>query len=127
MRCPACEVQNPGDATQCTACGKSLVRRPRRRGFADDSDAPANPDAERCNAAALFAYRVCLFALFPGLGLVLGPASMLLGSLARVRGKRMPGFTGVGLTTATLLLGAVITATQWVGVTLMVVGWHAAP
>jgi hypothetical protein len=127
MRCPACEVQNPSDATQCTACGKSLTRRPRRRGSTDDPDAPPNPDVQRCNAAALFAYRVCLFALVPGLGLILGPLSCLLGVIARTRGKRTPGFTSKGLTTATLMLGGAITATQWAGVALMVAGWHVAP
>jgi ribosomal protein L40E len=127
MRCLSCDTENPDDAKQCSKCGKSIARRPRRRSSAEEIEATLTPEGERCNAAALRAYHVCLFGLVPGLGLLLGPVSFLMGVLASLRGRRTPGFSGRGMTAATLLLSAVITATQWIGVALMLTGWRAAP
>jgi hypothetical protein len=127
MRCPACEAQNPNDATQCSACGKALTRRPRRRGSGDDADAPVSPEAERRNSAAAHAYRLCLWGLVPGLGLVLGPVATVLGAMARIRGDRVPGFSGKGPATVAILLGILIAASQWAGVALMVIGWSERP
>jgi hypothetical protein len=126
MRCPACDAQNPNDATRCSGCGKALPARARRRS-ADEPDAPRDPEAERRNAAALRAYRICLYGLVPGLGLVLGPVGLVLGVVARVRGAKVPEFTAGSAAMAAVLLGALITATQWVGATLMVVGWRGGP
>lgn len=127
MRCPACDAQNPNDAASCSSCGKPLPRRQRRRAAANEPDAPRDPEAERRNAAALRAYRICLIGLVPGPGLVLGPVGAVLGAVARARGAKVPGFTAGSAATAAVLLGALITATQWVGVTLMVVGWSGRP
>jgi hypothetical protein len=55
--------------------------------------------------------------------LVLGPLAMVLGAVARLRGNKVPGFTGQGPTAVTMVLGATITVTQWAGVILMVVYW----
>jgi hypothetical protein len=127
MRCPSCDVENADDAAQCSGCGKSFSRRPRRRGGSDETAAAGNANAERCNRAAAFAYRTCLLALIPGLGLALGPLGLLLGASAQLRGRRVRGFSESGLAVASVLLGAAITATQWAGVTMMIIGWHAAP
>jgi hypothetical protein len=50
---------------------------------------------------------------------------MLLATVAWLRGKKIPGFLGKGPLIATLLLGSLVTATQWSGVMLMVNGWNA--
>jgi hypothetical protein len=127
MRCPACKVENANDATECSACGKALRQRPRRRSSAEEANAASGPEAEQRNAAALRAYRVCLAAIVPGPGLVLGPLAVVMAVIARVRGRGVEGFTDRGLTTGAIVLGTLITATQWAGVTLMVVGWGARP
>jgi hypothetical protein len=125
MRCPGCDVQNADEATACSACGKALPKRQRRRPSADDPE--ANAEAELANAAADRAYRLCLYGIVPGAGLLLGPVGMVLAIVARSRGGSVQGFTGRGIATGAILLGAMITATQWAGVTLMVIGWRAAP
>jgi hypothetical protein len=123
MRCPTCDVQNPNDAAKCSSCGQTLSRRQRRRGPTAETDAPCSPAAERCNAAALRAYRLCLIGFVPGPGLLLGPLCMLLGAMARLRGNSVPGFSGRTYSTAAFVFGALISATQWIGVTLMLIGW----
>lgn len=122
MRCPACNAENDKTASRCSSCGKPLNRKPRRRGSAEESDLPLSPGAEACNRAALRAYRVCLFGLIPGLGLVLGPAAVALGVLARRRGLNEPGFSADTQARAAYLLGGAIAVTNWVGLMLMVAG-----
>jgi hypothetical protein len=66
----------------------------------------------------LRAYRVALWSLVPGLGLLLGPAAVVLGIraarqatddiAARIRGK------------VAAWCGVLVTLTQWIGVVLMV-------
>jgi hypothetical protein len=127
MRCPACQLENANDASECSACGKVLRQRPRRRPSSEETNVASSPEAEQHNAAARRAYRVCLAALVPGPGLVLGPLAIVMAMIALVRGRGVEGFTDRRLTTGAILLGTLITATQWAGVTLMVVGWGARP
>jgi hypothetical protein len=124
MLCPGCETQNPDDAVSCSACGKRLPTRKRRRPPSEETNVSAGPEAERCNRAGLRAYRLCIVGLLPGAGLILGPIAMLLGIVATVRGNSVPGFTAKWLAAVSVLLGGLITAFQWTGVTLMVLGWH---
>jgi hypothetical protein len=124
MRCPACNAENADTASRCSSCGKPLNRKPRRRGPADESELPLSPRAEACNRAALRAYRVCLFGLIPCLGLILGPAAVVLGVLARRNGLREPGFTSDAQARAAYLLGGAIAVTNWVGLLLMVAGFR---
>jgi hypothetical protein len=121
MRCPSCQVENPTATGKCQACGKSLKRRS-KRSVLEETDTPFSPRAEGRNRAALRAYRLTLLGLTPGLGLVCGPVGMVLGAAARVRGARETGFTAQGPATAAVILGAVITVTNWLGLAFMVVG-----
>jgi hypothetical protein len=125
MLCPGCETQNSDDAVKCAACGKPLQGRKRRRPSSEEVDSTTDPKAEQCNRAGLRAYRISVWGILPGAGLVLGPVAMLLGIVAAIRGNGVPGFTAKGLAILSVLLGAVITACQWTGVVLMVLGWHA--
>ncbi len=127
MRCPACKIQNADDAARCHACGNPLSRRSKRRNSAEVIDAPTTPEAERRNAASMRAYRICLLGLIPGPGLVLGPVSIAMAIVARIRGAKVPGFAGRPLTTAVILLGALISATQWAGATLVWLGLRGRP
>lgn len=122
MRCPACDAENREAAATCLVCGKALIRRPRRRGPAEEDEAPSSETAERRNAAALTAYRLALVGLLPGPGLLLGPLALLLGGIARIRGNGDPDFTAQGQATAAILLGALIAVTQWLGAALITIG-----
>lgn len=125
MRCPACNTENVDAALQCSSCGGSLPRKPRRRGLAAETDTPFAPRTEACNRAALRAYHVCLVGLIPGVGLLLGPVAMVLGLVARRRGLKEPGFTAAGPARAAVLLGGVITLTNWIGLVMMIAGLTA--
>jgi hypothetical protein len=128
MRCPNCNVENPREATRCIGCGAALAaggsRRTKRRGVAEESDSPFGGPVEAANWSAVWAYRVAVWGLVPGLGLALGPASMVWGLAARLRGRRDPEFTARGPATGAALLGAITTLTNWGGLVLMIRGWN---
>ena len=127
MRCPACKAENPNDVKKCTSCGEAFTPRQRRRAAADDANGASNPEAELHNAAALRAYRICLYSLIPGVGLLLGPVGLFLGVVAAIRSRGVPGYSAKGVALGAILLGTLVTATQWAGVTLMAIGWTAKP
>jgi hypothetical protein len=123
MRCPACHADNPRDAERCGACNAPLPpRRQRRRGLTAEPGTPFAARTEASNRAALRAYRVSLLGLVPFLGLVLGPAALLMGGLARRKGRADPAFTAKGPATAAVVLGGLITVTNWLGLTLAILG-----
>lgn len=125
MRCPACDAEIPDEMSRCGVCDKQLTRRSRRRNSVEESDSPS--DGERYNVVAMRAYRLCVLGLVPGLGLVLGPFAVALGALAKLRGSKASGFTASAAAMVAMLLGSLITITQWVGVTLIVLSLHAQP
>jgi hypothetical protein len=73
------------------------------------------------NRAAQWAYRVCVLGLIPGLGLVLGPAAVVLGGWVH-RGKPDLDPTARTLAGASVLLGTLIALTNWLGLALMILG-----
>jgi hypothetical protein len=131
MHCPSCQSENLAEAIACSTCGRSLrsdeataaparqssPRAGSRRRNANDAD-EAN---ENDNPSAWRAYRVALWALLPGVGLLLGPAAILLGR----RAVRSGGdFSSRNRAKAAVLLGVLITLTQWLGAALMIYGWR---
>jgi hypothetical protein len=126
MRCPSCNTENAPETSRCGSCGAALgPARPkgaRRRGPAEETDTPCSADAEGTNRAALRAYRVAVLGLVPGLGLLLGPLAVVLGTAARRRGRSDPDFTARSHAAASVVLGALTAATNWLGVALMVRG-----
>jgi hypothetical protein len=123
MRCANCNADNPREAATCAGCGAALSRRVKRRGIAEESDTPFGGPVEAPNRSAIWAYRVAVLSLLPGLGLLLGPAALVWGLAARWRGRRDPEFTARGPATAAALLGALTSLTNWGGLALMVRGW----
>jgi hypothetical protein len=133
MNCPACHVENPTVAVTCFACGASLKSEPaesasapprqserrsgsRRRGPADEGESAAA--GEVTDPATLRAYRVALLSLVPGLGLLLGPAAVVLGLLAA---RRVPeDIASRNRAKVAVLCGAVVALTQWIGFVLMI-------
>ena len=121
MRCKACNAENEETAKRCAACGKRLGKP--RRGLAVESATPFSPEAEARGRLALRAYRLSLFGLIPFVGLVLGPLAALLGAVAHQRGKKDPSFQARAPALAAIVLGLLITVTNWFGVMLMILGW----
>jgi hypothetical protein len=133
MDCPSCHSENVAEAVDCSTCGRSLRSdeagatpsgqpsprggsRRRRNTNADNDDAANDND----NPAARRAYVVTLWALLPGLGLLLGPAAVFLGWRA-VRGSS--GASSRNQAKVAVLFGVLIALTQWLGVALMIYGW----
>jgi hypothetical protein len=122
MRCPGCNAENSKDAARCAACDRPFARRGRRRGPPEESDVPPSPYAEGLNRDAHRAYRLAMLGLVPGLGLALGPLGLVLGAIARARGREEPGFTAARLAWAAVVFGGLTGVTNWLGITLMVLG-----
>jgi hypothetical protein len=126
MRCPACQAEIPDDASQCPVCSTVLGasanrRKPRRR-----AEGLADAEALRSAAYDLQVKRVvllCLVAIVPGLGLLLGPVTALLITLLILRARKDPAFTALRGARVTLVVALVVTACNWVGLWLMVRSW----
>jgi hypothetical protein len=119
MQCPACNAENREEATRCGNCGGTLSRR-RRRSTVEDTDTPFGRYIDPANRPAVLAYRIAVLSLVPGLGLVLGPAAVVLGALARWRGRADPDFTARGPAAGAVLFGVMTALTNWAGLALMV-------
>jgi len=121
MRCPACDKDNEAEAQQCGSCGSQLPTKSRRRGRGDSAPAVCwATDAE--NRLALAGYRCAIVGLVPFVGLVLGPVALVLGMLGRRRAKADPDTKGIGPATAAIVLGTLITLTNWLGLVCILVG-----
>ncbi len=124
MNCPACHAENSSQAVVCSACGGSLHNRPARRTASRrrNNDAAEAAAVDSNNPAAWRAYRVSLWSIVPGLGLLLGPAAAALG----YRAMRDAGddFSAGNRAKAALLFGIGSTVTQWMGVLLIYFSWH---
>jgi hypothetical protein len=126
MRCPACQAENERETGPCVSCGAALVRRSRRlRNGPEDSSTPFSGPFEPANLPALRAYWVAILGVVPLLGLLLGPAALVLWAWARRKCLGAPQFTAHGPLFASLILGVAVTLTNWLGVLLMYLGWHA--
>jgi hypothetical protein len=132
MNCPACQTENAAEAVTCSSCGRSLrtgssappippARRSNSRRRNASGGDPAMAD-ESDNPAAWRAYRVALWSLVPGLGLLLGPAAVALGWLAvRAAGEDA---SARNRARAAALLGALVALTQWLGIVLIIYDWR---
>jgi hypothetical protein len=125
MRCANCNTDNPREAAKCAGCGAVMSRRVKRRGVAGESNSPFGGPVEAPNRSAIWAYRVAVLGLIPGLGLGLGPLVIAWGLTARLRGQRDPEFTARGPATAAVLLGVLTALTNWIGLILMIRGLTA--
>ena len=119
MNCPACHAENTSEAVVCSACGRSLNNRPTRRSASRrrNNDAAEAAAVDSNNPAAWRAYRVSLWSIVPGLGLLLGPVAAALG----YRAVRDAGedYSARNRARAALVFGISSTLTQWLGVMLI--------
>jgi hypothetical protein len=95
----------------------------RKRTLAEDHDSPFSPCTNETNRPALRAYRISLLGLIPVLGALLGPVAVLLGALTLWRRKAQPEFTAHGPALAAVVLGSLITLTNWAGLALVVLSF----
>lgn len=129
MHCPVCRAENKEGSSVCQACGASLGAPPAGRRARNPRREPTGPVSAATEArirAARIAFRVSVLSLVPGLGLVLGPAAVLLGTLARQRGLKDPQFTLWGPVYAAIFFGAAVTVCNWAGFILMFLGLRSA-
>jgi len=73
------------------------------------------------NQMAARAFRLSLWSLVPGLGLLLGPAALVLGCLV-VR-KVANDDMARGQARVAIAFGVLVTLAQWIGLALMIRGW----
>ncbi|HTU93931.1 MAG TPA: hypothetical protein VMF69_27880 [Gemmataceae bacterium] len=133
MDCPDCRAANVSEAASCAACGRALPvnatsgngdRSARRSGSRRRSSDPGESvSLDSNNPAAWRAYRVALWSIVPGFGLLLGLPAIMLGCRA-VRGAG-DDFSGRNRAKAAVFFGAATTLTQWLGVALIYYGWEA--
>jgi hypothetical protein len=90
----------------------------RRRNLADEEEANANGDSRAARA-----YRLSLWSLIPGLGLLLGPIAVVLSCVA-LRGTANDA-AARNQAKVGILLGSVVSLTQWLGIALMICGWRS--
>lgn len=120
MDCPSCHAKNVAESAICASCGGSLrPSAPRRRSGSRRRNAEGSEAAalDSNNPTAWRAYRVALWSIVPGFGLLLGPLAMLLGWRA-VRGVGDDP-SARNRAKAAVLFGAGSALTQWLGVALM--------
>jgi hypothetical protein len=127
MRCPSCNADNPPKAVTCEKCGAGLPRKPRKRSVVDQIDSPFGPVGDGPNRRALMAYRWGIVSLIPLIGLFAGPFALALGVTAWLRDRQHDGFSAWGPLNASMLLGAVAALTNWIGLTLMLIGLGSRP
>jgi len=97
-------------------------RRPRRRELLDDSGVFGSFTPWK-NPAAVYSYAVSLAGLTPVLGLVLGPAAIVLGLVGRARFRRNPEIRGLSFIRAGMVLGTLDFLFNVAGVTCILIGW----
>jgi hypothetical protein len=103
--------------------GTGVTRKPRRSRVAEVSDTPFSDQASDTRGAlAVWAYRLSLCGLLPGVGLLLGPVALVLGLIAALSSWRKLGFKSGSLCIAAIVLGLLTTLTQWWGLSLMIRG-----
>lgn len=103
-----------------------LSRRIKRRIVAELSESPFGNPIDASNWAAVWAYRVAVLGLVPGLGLGLGPVAALWGATAWLRARNNPEFTAHGPAAVAVLLGVLNTLMNWMGLMLMIQGLTAS-
>lgn len=122
MRCPSCAVDNPPEALHCTECGEKLARKTRHRTVDQDDYDPIVGLIPHDNLVAFNAYRCAVFGLIPVLGLLLGPAAVVLGIIGLRRMTAKDRGKGLGHARAGIILGLAELVTNGAGLVFVVMG-----
>jgi hypothetical protein len=97
-------------------------RRPRRRELLDENGVFGSFTPWK-NPAAVYSYAVALAGITPVLGLVLGPAAIVLGLVGSARLRRNPEIKGLSFIRAGIVLGTLDFVVNVAGVTCILIGW----
>ena len=122
MRCSACQAEIPDDSTQCPICEGIQSKAPTSRKARRRSESATEEDLARTadyNRQVKRIVLVTLVAIIPGFGLVLGPVVVVLIALVLHRGKGDPSFTAAKGARVTLVIAALTTACNWIGLGLI--------
>src|SRR5262249_39187887 len=112
MRCPSCNAENANDARACAACGARLPWKNRRRST-EVAEAPATQEGLLGSPVIVAAYHCMVYGLIPPLGLLLGPAALVLAFAGFLRNRASPKPVRSGPAIAVMALAAATAATQW--------------
>ena len=96
-------------------------RRPRRRELLDESGVFGSFTPWK-NPPAVYAYAVALAGMTPVLGLVLGPAAVVLGLIGRARLRRNPEVKGRSFISAGIVLGTLDFVVNVAGIACILIG-----
>jgi hypothetical protein len=108
--------------TDRPAATTAKPRRPRRRELLDEGGVFGSFTPWK-NPAAVYSYAVGLAGMTPVLGLVLGPAAIVLGFVGRARLRRNPEIKGLSFIRAGIVLGTLDFLVNVAGVTCILIGW----
>ena len=97
-------------------------RRPRRRELLDEGGVFGSFTPWK-NPAAVYSYAVGLAGMTPVLGLLLGPAAIVLGLVGHARLRRNPEIKGLSFIRAGIVLGTLDLIVNVAGVTCILIGW----
>ena len=122
MRCAACQTDNPDHEAACSNCGCKLPSRTARRPGRGRDDTKFGSRALDKKGLGWFAYRCGVIGLIPFVGLVFGPMALVLGFIAWLQARRGPHLLGLGPALAGMILGGIISLTNWTGLALMIYG-----
>jgi WD40 repeat protein len=102
-----------------------LPRRKPARHERDEDDGLAGIIPYR-NGKALAAYYTGVFSLIPGLGLLLGPAALVLGILGQKYANANPKAKGLGHAVAGIVLGALTSLANWATLVIVLIIWSTS-
>lgn len=126
MRCASCQTENPETATQCSSCQAALSRQPAkaRRRKAEKNGDPLTARGEAYNRQVLAIWRVSLWSAVPFFGLVLGPIGASRAWKLLREARQDPEFQAERAAQVAFRLGAITGVSNWLGLGLMLLGWH---
>jgi hypothetical protein len=128
MNCPSCQAVNVVEAVACAACGsplpsqKNSSRSVRRSGSRRRDADPSEAAEDSQNPVAWRAYRLAVWSIAPGLGLILGPVGVFHGW--RAARRLTDDLSARNRARTAVFLSAGSTVTQWLGIALIYHGWN---
>lgn len=94
----------------------------RRRGLHQQSATPFSAEMAARARGPLRGYKIGLYSMIPGLGVILGPVALLSGLWYKFKHRKEKEFPGENFAVASMLLGAMVTVTNWLGLFFILSG-----
>ncbi|HOX07477.1 MAG TPA: hypothetical protein PK280_13825 [Planctomycetota bacterium] len=116
--CRNCGVEIEAGGDFCPKCSGTPAGSGPSRAEAGD---PVSVIVPYKNPKALIGYYLAVFGLVPGIGLILGPAAVVLGALGLRDRRRNPAMHGLAHAIVALVLGGIDTLYHLVGIVALIV------